>query len=193
MNMLILNGGPGDGRGGIHRAIREIFEREGEACGLSLRAFDLAGLDVRPCRGCFACWLKHPGTCAIRDDQERILEAMASSAVSVWITPVTFGGYSSVLKKSLDRMIPNILPFFIRIHGEVHHPPRYNKGLRLIVLGTLPAGEEEQAEVFRGLAARNAINLHSTETRVDVVPEDVDESTLSGVIRKLCADMEMSK
>ena len=25
---------------------------------------------INPCRGCFACWLKHPGTCAVKDEQE---------------------------------------------------------------------------------------------------------------------------
>ncbi len=32
-------------------------------------------MKILPCVGCNACWLKTPGVCAIRDDQETILRA----------------------------------------------------------------------------------------------------------------------
>ena len=56
MNMLILNGGPADGRGAFHRRISELAKNEGRSRGFAVTAFDLDGLDIKPCRGCFACW-----------------------------------------------------------------------------------------------------------------------------------------
>jgi multimeric flavodoxin WrbA len=190
MNMVILNGGPADGRGALHRRIREIVENEGRSRGFRITAFDLDLLDIKPCRGCFACWLKHPGTCAVKDEQERILKAMASADAEVWITPLTFGGYSSALKKALDRMIPNILPFFIKVRGEVHHPPRYERRSRLVALGTLPSPDPDAAAIFRGLIERNAINFHSIEVRVEVLPETLDDAELSAAVRAQFENME---
>jgi multimeric flavodoxin WrbA len=190
MNMVILNGGPADGSGALHRRIREIAEEEGRSRGFAITAFDLAGLDVKPCRGCFACWLKHPGTCAIKDEQERVLKAMSSADIEVWITPLTFGGYSSVLKKSLDRLIPNILPFFIKVRGEVHHPPRYERRSRLVALGTVPSPDADAAAIFRGLVERNAINFHSIEARVEVLPETMEDAELATAVRAQFENME---
>jgi multimeric flavodoxin WrbA len=185
MNILILNGGPSNGRGAVHTRIRKAIENESASRGWNVTAFDLAGLDIKPCRGCFACWLKHPGICAIRDDQERVLRAMAASDVEVWTTPVTFGGYSSELKKALDRFIPNLLPFFVRVHGEVHHPHRYERARKLLVLGTLPAPDPDSEKVFRMVIERNALNLHATNTQVAVLPEDADEPGIKRSIKGL--------
>ena len=105
MNVLILNGGPSNGRGATSRGIADETERRARAKGFAVSRFDLAGLDIQPCRGCFACWVKHPGTCAIKDDEEPILRAIVASDILVWITPIVFGAYAPELKKTLDRSI----------------------------------------------------------------------------------------
>ncbi len=165
MNVLVLDGGPRDARGASCRALAALAAAEARSMGHDVTAFELDGLAVKPCQGCFACWLKHPGVCAIEDDQERVLRAMATSDIQVWITPVTFGGYSPALKKALDRFIPNILPFFAVREGETHHPPRYERRRSLVVLGTLPAADEGAERIFHHLVGRNALNLGSVLTR----------------------------
>jgi multimeric flavodoxin WrbA len=124
MDVLILDGGPRDNRGSPGRELAAMVAGEARAKGHAVTAFELDGLAIKACRGCFACWVKHPGLCAIKDDQEQVLRAMAAAALQVWITPVTFGGYAPALKKALDRFIPNLLPFIVRREGEVHHPLR---------------------------------------------------------------------
>jgi multimeric flavodoxin WrbA len=169
MNVLILDGGPRDNRGAPCRELAAMAAGEARARGHAATAFELDGLDIKACRGCFACWLKHPGLCAIKDDQEQVLRAMAAAALQVWITPVTFGGHSPALKKALDRFIPNILPFFVMREGEVHHPLRYPRRRGLIVLGTRPAADAEAERTFQALAERNAINLAAVLTEAIVV------------------------
>lgn len=169
MNVLILDGGPIDGRGAACRRIAAAVAGEARAKGHTVAAFELDGLAIKPCQGCFACWLKHPGTCALKDDQEQVLRAMAKSDLQVWITPVTFGGYAPALKKALDRFIPNILPFFTTRHGEAHHPPRYGRQRGLMVLGTLAAADPEAESVFHHLVGRNALNLDCVLTESHVV------------------------
>lgn len=172
MNVLILDGGPRDGRGVPCRKLAATVAGEARAKGHTVTTFELDGLDIKPCQGCFACWLKHPGTCVHKDDQEPVLRAMAASDVQVWITPITFGGYSSALKKALDRFIPNILPFFELREGEVHHPIRYPRRRGLIVLGTRPTADPEAERTFRELVLRNALNLDSVRTEAIVIHDD---------------------
>ena len=187
MNILILNGGPGDARGAVCRDISEAVAAECRARGWSVTAFDLDLMTIKPCRGCFACWLKHPGVCAIKDDQEEVLRAWVPGDLHVWITPVTFGGFGSGLKKSLDRAIPNILPFFIRVGGEVHHPQRYERRRRFLALGTLPAPDAEAERIFHGLIRRNALNLGSVATESGVLYEGTAKEALSGRVHELMA------
>lgn len=169
MNVVILDGSPRDARGASARALAAETGALARSGGHDVTAFALDGLDIKPCRGCFACWVKHPGTCAIADDEEPVLRAMASADLLVWITPVTFGGYAPALKKALDRFIPNILPFFVIRSGEVHHPPRYERRRSLLVLGTRPAPDAEAERIFHSLVGRNALNLDSVRTLSIVV------------------------
>lgn len=185
MNILILNGGPSGGRGGTCRMIRETVENESRAKGWNVTAYDLDGLNIKPCRGCFACWLKHPGTCAIEDDEKLILKAMAGSDAQVWITPVTFGGYAPALKKALDRSIPNILPFFVKVHGEVHHPQRYENRRSFIAFGTLAAPDAEAERIFHSLVQRNTLNLGSVMTESRVLYEDAEGAGVAGLVEGL--------
>ena len=168
MKIMILDGSPADGRGAAGRRLADAAERAAKGRGHEVARFRLDGLDIGPCRGCFACWLVHPGTCAFGDDQGPILAAMASSDIQIWTTPIAFGGYGPALKKALDRLIPNALPFFIKVHGEVHHPMRYDRRRSFLVLGTLPGPDPESERIFHHLVRRNTLNLGAvlTESRV---------------------------
>lgn len=175
MNTLILDGGPRDRRGASGRAIAAALVEEARARGHAVAAFSLDERAIKPCQGCFACWVRHPGTCAIKDDQAPVLEAMARADLQVWVTPLTFGGYSQALKKSLDRCLPNILPFFEMRQGEVHHPPRYERRRRLLVLGTSAGPDPEAEAIFHRLVERNALNLDSVSTLSIVVAEGAED------------------
>jgi multimeric flavodoxin WrbA len=171
MKVLILDGGPGDARGAACRTIAAAVADGARDRGHTVTAFALDAMTIQPCRGCFACWLKHPGTCAIKDDQEPVLRALAGGDIFVWITPARFGGYGSALKKALDRSIPILLPYFTTRHGEAHHPLRYEKRRALLVLGTLPRPDAEAERIFHHLAGRNALNLAAVHTASVVVPD----------------------
>ncbi len=59
-----------------------------------------------------------PGECARDDDGRRVAREVIRSNLAVFLTPVTFGGYSSVLKGAVDRLIPLGSPFFARVGGR---------------------------------------------------------------------------
>lgn len=120
----------------------------------------LRDLDIAPCTGCFGCWVRTPGECVLVDDARDIVRAYVRSDIVVYATPVTFGGYSSPLKKMLDRILPVLDPRFTVVGGEVHHRLRYRRYPKTIGLGTLPAPDPEAERLFTTLVSRNGINVH---------------------------------
>lgn len=122
----------------------------------------LMDLNISPCIGCFGCWLQTPGECIIKDDGSDLPKKVIQSDVVFLLTPLTFGMYSSELKKALDRFpCPVLLPYFAKINGEIHHANRYERYPILVAIGVLPSPNEESEKIFTTLVARNGINLHT--------------------------------
>lgn len=187
MKAIIFNGsGEGDAlTGGIGSALTRMLGDNG----WEVTAFSLPGMDIAYCHGCFNCWVKTPGICVI-DDAGRDLTRMAAQAdLMVFLTPVTFGGYGSALKRAVDRLIPNLLPYFTRVHGEVHHKFRYPKPSKMLAVGTMDVTDDEMAEIFRLLHRRNSINYssprHDARVFVAGTPEGTIERELAGVLAEL--------
>jgi multimeric flavodoxin WrbA len=113
------------------------------------------------CSGCFKCWTATPGECAHHDHGRQVAERWTHCDLVILLTPVTFGGYSSELKKALDHVIPILQPFMHKRHGETRHPQRYARRHDLLVIGTVPAGQAEgpEAGTFRRLVERNRLNM----------------------------------
>jgi hypothetical protein len=169
MRALLLNGGHtgGPDEDAIatvesilrHRLVEHAFEVD---------AATLREASVAYCRGCFQCWTRTPGLCRTNDAARDLTRRFIRSELVVFLTPVTFGGYSSELKKMLDRSIGLVSPFFRRIDGETHHRRRYARYPALLGVGLLPGPDLEDEALFRALVRRNAINLHSPAQAADV-------------------------
>jgi len=129
------------------------------------------------CTGCFGCWVQTPGECVIKDFEEDIVRDMVHSDLIIYLTPIMFGGYSSILKKALDRQIGRVLPYFTKVDGEVHHSKRYEKQQSLLSIGLLDKRDAEKEEIFKKLVARNAINMWAPFQRaiISLKGEDLSE------------------
>ena len=73
-----------------------------------------AGKSLNACIGCFGCWVKTPGECVIKDTMAEINRLYVNSDVVVFLSPVVFGQQSANMKNVFDRLLPRLLPFFIR-------------------------------------------------------------------------------
>ena len=187
---LVLDGGLGDGAD--TRGAAEIGTDCLERVGWQVTDLALREIDIAPCLGCFGCWIKTPGLCVVDDAGRDVARQMMYSDLVVYLTPLTFGGYSSELKKALDRSIPNLLPFFRLVKGEVHHVKRYARYPGIVGIGVCSDGvaDPDEEELFETLVRRNAINLHApaSATCVISVTEDDDvrrrriERTLEKVV-----------
>ncbi len=142
------------------------------AKGWSVECLELRQLFVAYCKGCFDCWVKTPGICATRDEANDVTRSLARSKLVVLLSPITFGGYSSEIKKVLDRSISLVSPYFARVAGEIHHKPRYASYPALLGIGVAADRDPEEARILARLVARNAINLHAPASSAVVVSRD---------------------
>ena len=165
-----------------------MIHDELEDVGWEVNDFYLQDRKIAPCQGCFGCLIRTPGICLIDDDGREVAKKAVQSDLMVFVSPVTFGGYSSDLKKAVDRLFLQILyPFFMKINGEFHHKPRYARYPCLIGLGVLSKSDEEGERIFKTLVARNAINLHSSLNAAGVVIKNYPPEKIRGEVKNLFA------
>lgn len=146
--------------------------------------------NIAYCTGCFGCWIQTPGECVIKDYEEDIVRKMVHSDLIIYLTPIMFGGYSSILKKALDRQIGRVLPYFTKIDGEVHHSKRYEKQQSLLSIGLLDKRDAEKEEVFKMVVARNAINMWAPFQLALISLNGEDESEFSNNFNNALLEVE---
>ncbi len=176
MNVLILDGALADNAS--VNAVSQHLQQALTASGWRVEAVELRKQKIAYCLGCFDCWTKSPGVCKIDDDGRTVTAAMLASDLVIYLTPLTFGGYSSELKKALDRSICLVSPFFTRIDGEVHHKPRYDRYPAILGVGVSLAPSDVQAAIFAQLIERNALNLYAPTHGAITVRADAPASTI---------------
>ena len=82
---------------------------------------------IRPCVGCFSCWNRDPGRCAIKDGYDNMGARIHHADEVVVISRYTFGGFSGFVKNVFDRCLGYVLPQFEVAGGESHHQKRYDE------------------------------------------------------------------
>lgn len=113
------------------------------------------------CAGDFFCWVRSPGICNTDDDNRIIAAKIVQSDMVICLTPITFGGYSSQLKRMVDHQIQNISPFFTSIVGEIHHQKRYSQYPNVLTIGWMNESNPQAEAIFHHLVHRNAINMYA--------------------------------
>ncbi len=189
MNGVILNGATASDAEA--KLADEILTDELTALGWRVTSFQLRDMKIAYCAGCFECWVKTPGVCIIDDDGRKIAQAMVQSDLTVFLTPVTFGGYSSILKKASDRFIGLLSPSFAKVNGEIHHKKRYDRYPRLLGVGLLDHPDEPSTRLFRTLVHRNAINMYSPADAGGVILRTQEETDMRQNLQAMLAQVEV--
>ncbi len=73
------------------------------AGGADTEMLPLAGLAIRECDGCYACWRGKP--CSKQDDMNPLFERIAAADVLVFGTPVYWYGPTALMKAFIDRFV----------------------------------------------------------------------------------------
>jgi hypothetical protein len=83
----------------------------------------------------------------------------------------------------------NTITFLQKIHGEIHHQPRYDKHPKFVVIGVLPQPNPDSEEIFRALASRNAINMHTDSFATAIVYDTDDSVAITGKLKKTLSEV----
>jgi len=188
LKALILNGSLRDQS--QLEPVQETLEEELRSGGWSVESILLHELDIRSCTGCFRCWHTTPGiyTGVKDDDAEEITKKVISSDLVVFLTPLTFGGYSSELKKMIERLLGLLQPGTTLINGETPHLKRYVRYPSILSIAITEKIDDEEVQLFKTLGHRFSLNFYPPKHREEVLQSDDD---LQGKTRGILAEMEM--
>jgi multimeric flavodoxin WrbA len=140
--------------------IHDLQEKDSIAAGLDKNDTTLISDNgtIRPCMGCYGCWIKTPGQCVLQDGYQGLGALYAKCDTMTIISRCVCGSYSPFVVNVLNRSIPCLLPFFVTIGGETHHQRRYKKDRALSVHFYGPATEAER-ETAKKLVKANSVNF----------------------------------
>jgi multimeric flavodoxin WrbA len=174
MKITILNGSPQQDTFDAYLAqLAAVLEKSGYMVTL----INLRDIRLRPCVGCWGCWVKTPGQCVARDASLDMDQAVINSDFTLWAAPLRMGFPSYLLKVALDKHLPLIHPYMEVAYGEAHHLRRYPRSPRLgLLLEMETFTDERDLQIVSDIFCRTAINFKSrlefsltTETTVDEI------------------------
>ncbi|MBO6159201.1 MAG: flavodoxin family protein [Firmicutes bacterium] len=113
---------------------------------------------IRPCIGCFNCWVSGTGECIFKDGFHQMCALIHEADEMVVMSRYTYGGFSSFVKNVWDRSIGYVLPEFETAYGEMHHQKRFpqDRPVTFRFRGTnLSDQEKEKARKYVAAVCRN--------------------------------------
>ena len=169
--------------------VRTALMAQLEVSGWEVEHVIIRDQKIGNCAGDFFCWVRSPGLCNINDDNRRIAQAMIASELTVYLTPVTFGGYSSMLKRMVDHQIQNVSPFFAKVDGETHLRKRYDKYPDFLVVGWMDEPDAQAEAIFRHLVRRNCINFYTEKAACGIVLASQSDDDISASVENWLNDI----
>lgn len=167
-----------------------LEEELGDA-GWDTRSILLRELRVMSCLGCFKCWDTTPGLCIQqKDEAQGVVEKVIQSELLVFLTPLTFGGYSSDLKKIIERFLGLLQPGVTTKTGESHHLKRYDRYPSLLACAVTEAWDDEEVTIFSRLIDRHSLNFYPPKHKAGVFVAGEDKNKTREKIQSLLQGME---
>ncbi len=160
MKITVFNGSPRAEQGNTDVMVQAFLEGAREA-GAETEVIYLAHKKIHPCTGCYTCWLRTPGQCAIRDDMTELLPKVRDCDLVVFATPVYVDNVTGIMKNFMDRLIPDADPYFAKDpNGECRHKI-HGKTPKMMVISNCGFPEQSHFQVLRLLFRRIARNMSS--------------------------------
>ena len=191
MDALILNGSLKHQQHLI--PIQKILAEELGSAGWCVETILLHEIEIKSCIGCFKCWDTTPGICILKDEAHDIIRKIIQSELVIFLTLLTFGGYSSELKKIIERMLGLFLPGMTLIKGETHHLKRYERYPSLLAVGISEIQDEDGEKIFNTLVERHSLNFYPPKHRAEVFLAGEEEGKIREKIKKIIVGMELNK
>jgi len=173
--------------------IQKILVEELGSTGWNTEPILLNDVEIRTCIGCFKCWHTTPGICIQKDGAQDIVQKIIQSELVIFLTPLTFGGYSSELKKIIERMLGLLQPGVIIIEGETHHLKRYERYPSLLAFGVTETQDDDEKQIFNTLIERHSLNFYPPKHRAEVFLAGEEEGKIRERIKNIIVEMELDK
>jgi putative NADPH-quinone reductase len=157
---MAINGSPRKERSSTYHILEPLLDGMRTA-GATTELVHLGQLEIKPCLGCFLCWVKTPGKCMQKDDMSALLERFVQADLLVFGTPLYHYHMSGLMKNFIDRTLPCNEPWLVqdpRDSRRSAHPERYPKDRRMLLIS--PCGFPEfdyfgpMVQYFRYLAGK---------------------------------------
>ena len=120
--VLVLNGSP-KAKSDTMVITSSFIKGMVESPEYDVEIVDLIKLNIKPCRGCFACWGRNDARCIQQDDQNALLEKYTSADIIIYSFPLYCYAMPSHLKAFVDRLLPLGKMTMKEIDGRLHHVP----------------------------------------------------------------------
>jgi len=176
MQILILDGNP-DAQDAEFGAYLHDLQAELKTKGHAVQTQILRDMDIRYCTGCWGCWIKTPGKCVFPDESDDVCREYIHADFVLMASPVVMGFTSALLKKTQDRLIPLLHPYFEFVQEESHHQGRYEMYPRLgVLLKRSEETDEEDQKIITGIFSRFALNFKTDLVFSGRFDQDVKEA-----------------
>lgn len=171
MKIVILNGDMRQEKSDFSHYLEKLTEEF--RLNHTVQLFPLAKMNLHYCTGCWSCWWKIPGRCAINDDAEEIFKSVINSDFFIFASPLIAGFTSSELKKITDRLIVLLHPYIKLINGESHHCKRYTNYPDFgLILEKETETDNDDLEIVSDIYDRLAINFHCKKKYMKFIDHD---------------------
>ncbi len=118
--------------------------------------------DSKNCIGCWSCWWKTPGKCALPDNSEKRYKDLMNSDEVALLFETRQGFISAKGKTFLDRMIQLFLPYIHIRNGESGHLKRYDRYPVMNFYFDQEGLQEKEISIIKNYLARTAYHFHTT-------------------------------
>ena len=149
------------------------------ARGYEARHFRMRELKIKPCIGCSRCYTTKPGECGAKDDTHSFIPEIPQQDLVVMVTPLMFGGFTSTLKRAIDRCNPMATAFVVREPDATHFVGRYDSMPKLIFVGLNEQEDSQGPNIFRILSERASRSLQSSSYDHVVFTNDDDDHAVT--------------
>ena len=115
MKIIGFNGSPHK-NGNTAWVVEQILKGANDV-GAEALLFSTSELDIKPCRGCFAC--KNSGNgCVTKDGMQKVYDELHNADALVFASPIYMGQMTGQAKLFLDRLFPTNSPKFSPFYKE---------------------------------------------------------------------------
>ena len=168
--ILIINGSPRRKNGFTYFYLQYLIKGIKQAC-TEVEVIDIYDkeFNIEPCRGCFTCWTKTKGKCAIKDDANKLIEKVNDTYLTIYAFPLYIDSMPAKMKAYLDRQFVTVMPVFVPYHDLTRHPlwDTKERYIALFSVNGFPEIEHFKpvVETFKGIARNSHKPLIATILR----------------------------